>query len=320
MAETNVASTTANKAANMYNYLKVPKNLMNYNLMRGVTDFSNLAQFDNYETGYSAIITITRPKFLTVMAKADAGFEALLNSYERVIEYEFKGIDNIEDISTETSSISNGITDISIITKVTRQAGSTVNMVYTEKSGGIITKVHEAYLRGLKDPLTQIKRYNGYLDHPEIGNEAGYEKECWTYLYFVTDNTFTKLEKAFLLCNCQPTKAELSIYNSERGDIQFKEVSVEMNTFVVNSNMVDLCAQTFLDLMNDETNELYYEVNSWRFAYKGANALRDRANAFGADVDYTKLPGPVGGYKGTSMQPAAIHMKDLSASYSYTND
>lgn len=311
------AGTSEVKAASMYSFLKVPKNLMNYNLMRGVTDFSNLAQFDNYETGYSALITITRPKFLTAMAKADAGFESLLNSYERVIEYEFRGIDNIEDMTTETGTISNGITDVNVITKVTRNAGSSVSMRYTEKSGGIITKIHEAYLRGIKDPLTQVKRYNGYLDHPDINGDAGYDKECWTYLYFVTDNTFTKLEKAFLLTNCQPTKAELSIYNSDKGDIQFKEVNVEMNTFVINSNMVDLCAKTFLDLMNDETNDMYAEVNSWRFAYKGANALRDRANAFGAGVEYTDLPGPVNDLSGTSMRPAAVHMKDLSSSYSY---
>ena len=306
------------KAASMYNFLKTPKNLVSYNLMRGVTDFSNLAQFDNYETGYSVLLTVSRPKFLLAMADKDDGFKNLLDSYERVMEYEFKGLDGIDDMTADTSSISNGITDVNIITKVTRNAGGSVNMRYTEKSGGLITKVHEAYLRGIKDPMTQIKRYNGYIDHPDIDGDAGYEKECWTYLYFVTDNTFRQLERAFLLCNCQPTKAELSIYNSEKGDIAFKELSVEMNCFQINSNMVDLCAKKFLELMNDETNDLYTEVNSWRFAYKGTNALRDRANAFGGGVDYSQLPDAIDAkMPGTSLRPAQMTNVDATADYTY---
>ena len=303
------------KGANMFQFLKTPKNLMNYNLLRGVTDFSNLAQFDNYESGYSFLVTITRPKFLTVMASQDDGFKSLLDSYERVIENEFLGIDNIDDMTTETQQISNGITEVNVITKVVRQAGTTVSMRYKEKSGGLITKVHTAYLRGIKDPNTQVKRYNGYIDHPSIAGEAGYDKECWTYLYGVTDNTYMNIEQAFLLCNCQPTKADYSIYNSEKGTIEFKDITIELNTFMINSNMVDLCAKTFLEMMNDETNDLYTEVNSWRAAYKGSNALRDRVNTLGGSADYSQLPGAVSGLKQTSMQPVAS--ANTASLYSY---
>ena len=303
------------KGANMYQFLKIPKNLMNYNLLKGVTDFSNLAQFDNYESGYSFLITVTRPKMLTVMAEQDAGFDSLLQSYQKVIECEFLGIDNIDDMTTETQQISNGITEINVITKVVRQAGTTVSLRYKEKSGGLMTKVHTAYLRGIKDPYTQVKRYNGYLNHSSIAGEAGYDKECWTYLYGVTDNTFTQLEQAFLLCNCQPTKADYSIYNSEKGTIEFKDITIELNTFMVSSNMVDLCAKTFLEMMNDETNDLYTEVNSWRAAYKGVNALRDRTNSFGGSVDYSNLPGAVSGLPQTSMQPVAS--ANTASLYSY---
>lgn len=312
----NDAKAASRPAAKMYEFLKAPKELAAYNLMRGVTDFSNLAQFDLFETGYAYLITITRPKMLTVMAQNDDGFKSLLESYEIAIEREFKNLDGIEDMTGETSEISNGITSIQVITKVVRAAGHQVTMRFNEKSGGLFTKVHEAFLRGIKDPNTEIKRYNGYLDAPEI-DDAGYEKECWTYLYIVTDNTFRKLEKAYLLCNCQPTKAETSIYNFEKGDIQFKEVGVEMNCFSINSNMVDLCAKTFIEMMNDETNDLYMEVNSWRAAYQGTNSLRDRANAYGADIDYDQLPGAVNGIKGTSLRPANLDKLDTTALYDY---
>lgn len=312
-----MAQAAARPAAKMYSFLKAPKDLAAYNLMRGVTDFSNLAQFDLFETGYAFLITITRPKMLAVMAKNDDGFAALLESYEIAIEREFKNLDGIEDMTAETSTISNGITEISVITKVVRPAGHQVSMRFNEKSGGLFTKVHEAFLRGIKDPNTEVKRYNGFLDAPEI-DDAGYEKECWTYLYVVTDNTFRKLEKAFLLCNCQPTKSETSMYNFEKGDIQFKEVTVEMNCFSITSNMVDLCAKTFLEMMNDETNDLYMEVNSWRAAYQGTNSLRDRAKAYGANFDYEDLPGPVNAsMPGTSLRPARLDKLDTTALYDY---
>ena len=35
------------------NYIKMPRNVSEYTLMKGVTDYSNLKQFDLYETGYS---------------------------------------------------------------------------------------------------------------------------------------------------------------------------------------------------------------------------------------------------------------------------
>ena len=38
--------------------LKTPREILQYNLMRGVTDFSNLEQYDLYEKGYPFMIEI----------------------------------------------------------------------------------------------------------------------------------------------------------------------------------------------------------------------------------------------------------------------
>lgn len=267
-------SKVKGQAADMYRNLKVPKNLVKYNLMRGATDFSNLAQWDLFETGYSFLIPINYPAFLVQQAAKDAGFADLFESYKRIMEYEFRGLDGIDNITAETASITNGITEVNIITKVNRAAGNTVTMRYFEKSGATITKIHEAFLRGIKDPLTQVKGYNGLV---KDGMEAGYEQETFTYLYFVTDNTVTNLEKAFLLANCQPTSADYSLYNFDKGSIEFREINVEMNCFVITGNDIDFYANKFLSRMNDISDTYFFQGNSYDFGFKAIEGLKSKS-------------------------------------------
>ena len=263
------------QASSMFLNLKVPKNLIKYNLMRGATDFSNLAQWDLYETGYSFLIPISYPTFLVKQAQVDPGFYDLFESYKRIMEYEFRGLDGLDNITSETGQITNGISEINIINKVNRPAGNTVSMRYFEKSGLTISKVHEAFLRGVKDPMTQVKRYNGLITDGTL--EPGYENECFTYLYIVTDNTVMNLERAFLLTNCQPTNVDFSVYTFDKGSIEFKEISVEMNTFAITGNDIDFYAKKFLERMNNTADSYFFQANSYDFAYKGIEALAARS-------------------------------------------
>lgn len=52
----------------MFDYVKQPRDLTKYTLMRGVTDFGNLNQYNMYETGYSFFTIVSVPKFLEVLA------------------------------------------------------------------------------------------------------------------------------------------------------------------------------------------------------------------------------------------------------------
>lgn len=253
-------------------YLKKPTNLTQYKLMKGVTDFGQLEQFNLYESGYSFLVVCKIPKFLEELTKKDAkdesGLKSLIETYVHVLENEFKGLDGIEDITVDTLEISDGISSINLISKVTQQSTSTVSMRFLEKSGSVLTKTHELYLRGIKDPKTQVKHYHGLLEDGTIA-EAGYEHEVFTLLYFVTDNTARNVEKAYLLMCAQPTKAETSIYNSEKGDIANKEVTVEMNCIPVTGEMVDKKAKEVLDLMNkrEDGNSKFVDFNSTNFDY-----------------------------------------------------
>lgn len=61
MPTSNTATSVATKGA--FKGLKTPRELLNYNLMRGVTDFSNLKQWDLYEKGYPFLVVVSIPDF-----------------------------------------------------------------------------------------------------------------------------------------------------------------------------------------------------------------------------------------------------------------
>ena len=50
------------------NYIKMPRNVTEYTLMKGVTDFSNLKQFDLFESGYSFLTVVSVPRFMQLLA------------------------------------------------------------------------------------------------------------------------------------------------------------------------------------------------------------------------------------------------------------
>lgn len=249
MAETN---------SSIFAGMKTPRDLTKYTLMRGVTDFSNLAQFNLYESGYPFLIVTGIPKYLEELAKTNTEYSSLINTYKHALEYEFRGLDGLDNITVDTSELTNGISTLNVITKVNMQSASTFSMRYFEKSGSLFTKVHDLFLRGIKDPRTQVKTYNGLLRPTTNGGsaamaEAGYEYETFSFLYFVTDNTLLNIEKAFYIVSAQPTTAELNIYNAEKGQIEFKEITTEFNGYPITGPAVTAKAKEFLTWINGNT-------------------------------------------------------------------
>lgn len=271
----------------MFNGLIDPRNYTDYTLMRGVTDFGNLKQYNLYESGYSFLVVVGVPTFLEKLADADDSYKKLLNIYTHVLENEFRGIDGLEDLSVDTIELTNGISTLNVISKVNMQSASTVSMRFFEKSGTPITRLHELYLKGLKDPRTQVKTYHGLIEGMVNGKavptlEAGYENEIFTFLYFVTDNTVTKVEKAYMLLAGQPTKAETSIFNSEKGSIETKEITAEFNCFPIVGDIVNAKAKLYLDYMNNPATPASKKLikSSDDFAYTVAKNTKDLPAGF----------------------------------------
>lgn len=281
-----MAEATKSQLSSIFSNTLAPNPVTSYTLFRGVTDYTNLAQFDLYETGYSFLVLLQMPYFMDKLQENNDDYRSLITNYRHIIEYEFRGAQGIEDITGETSPLQNGITDVNIITKVTEQGGSSFSMNYFERSGSVITKTHELFLRGIKDPKTQVKRYNGLLKSPltlrnralanydantrwthvsETNNEIsdgtntvnmkdkGYQYEIYNFLLMVTDNTALNIEKAYILASCQPTLANTSIYNVTRGDIQFSEMNLQFNGIPLPGRAVNARAQDFLNYINKYT-------------------------------------------------------------------
>ena len=238
------------------------KDLTSYALFRGVTDWADLTQFNQFETGYSFLVVLSIPKFMKLLSEKNEKYRSLIETYVHVLEYEFRGLEGIENMSSDPNELTNGIKTLNVITKVNSQSNGQFTMRYYEKAGSLITKFHELFLRGIKDPTTQVKHYHGLIESGEL--EASFAYEVFSFLYIVTDNTLQNVEKAFYIVGAQPTSADFQIYNSTKGTIEFQEISVEFNGFPIQNTQVNKRAQELLDWIRKGTI-----WNESEFTYSG---------------------------------------------------
>ena len=251
--EGNITNLTENQTNGK---IKQVRSITQYDLFRGVTDFGNLGQFDYYESGYSFLFVISGPRFLNEYAlktnrNGDDTFYKIYHNYMHMLEFEFRGLSGLENMTADgTMEINNGFDTINVINKVKMQSGSSVTMNYTERSGGLINKFHSKFLSGIKDPRTGVKHYHGLIADGTYPT-PGFELETFTFLYVVTDNTTRNVEKAFLLLGAQPTTADYSMYESEKGSIEKKEISIEFNCFPITGETIDKKAQYMINAIHN---------------------------------------------------------------------
>lgn len=288
----NHATPTSVATSGAFKGLKTPRELLNFNLMRGVTDFSNLEQWDLYEKGYPFLCVVSIPQFLRDLAMQDENIRTIVNNYVHILENDFRGIDNVDNITGETGEITNGIRSVSVINKVMKPTNSNFSLNYYERSGSILTKAHELYLTGIKDPDTQVKHYHGLIDawtfngvNTVSGKDPGPHQECFSFMYFLTDNTMTKIERAFLIAACQPTTANYSdLYTGNKGDIQFAEVSLPFNGFFINNDFVYQKAQDMLLAMRNPANitnsRIIVDSNNFKYNAIAQAGIHDGDNKY----------------------------------------
>lgn len=248
------------------NYTVTPRNLTQYKAFRGVTDFTQIGQFNQYESGYQFLQVLAIPKFMEVLGNNSDRIKQMNESFKHMLEYEFRGMEGLPDMQADTFEITDGINQQRMINRVTRETSVEVSMQYFEKSGGLITKYTEYYLSGIKDPMTEAKTYHGMIAQDQC--DPGLENEVFTMLYYVTDNTQLRLERAVLLANCQLTRAETSMYNGSRDNISNKEMTISFNCFPIFGYEVDKAAKTLLkditavNVSNDGDNNITYSIDT----------------------------------------------------------
>lgn len=230
-------------------FTKRPRSVAEYTMMRGVTDFTNAAQFNAYLKGYQHIVIISVPEYLKVLGTNNPDVQKLLDLFCYILEYEFKGLDGIEDITVDNITFTDGISELNSMGKVSQQSATEISMSFTEKSGSVITKFIDMYIRGVRDPRTQAKTYHGLIKEGKLA--AGFENEVFNLMYIVTDETMLGLEKSYLLCNAWPNKAPSSIYNGTKGEIEKVDIDVTMQCFVIDGEEVDARALKMLSYLNE---------------------------------------------------------------------
>lgn len=233
---------------------------------KGVWDLTNLYQFAPYESGYCLLAVLSSPHCMRYNSKGNTKndiYNALLQqAFVKMLENEFKGLDGIEDITTETMEFTDGISTTSRISKVNQPLQQNISMRYTEKVGTLISKYLSTYLKMIKDPRTQAKTY-ATLDKPKDAVYGGFSHEVFNMLYIVTDSTYLRVEKAFLLLNAFPTSAPYSDeFNMERGSIESKEITINFTANVVDGAHANKIAKAYIrTLVNLAENHEKTKIN-----------------------------------------------------------
>lgn len=276
----------------MFSSVKVPRNLCQYRLFRGAADFGNLRQWDLYEKGYSFLTVVTVPEFIQKLAtsgcsKGPANIKLiasrLLNNFVYILEHEFRGLTGLSNLTAETSEITDGISSVAMINKVTEDTSITIQMSFFEKSGRTITKFCELFLRGIKDTRTQGKTYFGLIEEGTL--EPGFENEVFSLLYYVTDNTYRNLEGAYLFMCAQITEVPLTeVFESEKGSYSYPEIRVSFNCFPVTDDTINQEAARMLEFLlsdNAGKDKLVVDTQSTAGFYTGE---KDIKNAYGIGI------------------------------------
>lgn len=228
-------------------HVKQPRNIAEFSLMKGVTDYTNMKQFDLFETSYGFFVVCSVPIFMDQLANRDPKLKACQDIFVGILEGEFKGIDGLPDITADAGTISNGVNELQLIHNVTMDTSIQVSMTYYERSGMPLTKYLRTYLESIKDPHSKAKTYGGLIKDGII-TDPGPEYETFTFLFYVTDNTCRKLETSWILANAQPTSAPIgTMSNMQRGDITFPEVSMSFNCFPISNDRTNLIAAKMLE-------------------------------------------------------------------------
>lgn len=267
---------------NIFTGLASPKDITAYALSRGVQDWSQLAQFNMYESGYSYFVVLSIPKFLQSLCDVNTEYKSLIANYVHLLEYDFKGLDGLENITVDTQEINNNINTLNMITKVIMQGGSEFSLRVTERKGSIIEKTHELYLTGIKDPRSQVKTYHGLIQNGTLS--AGFENEVFNFLYFTTDNTYQEIESAYLITAAQIQSAENSMYSFDRSDIAHKEITINFSGFPIKGPAITAKAQNFLTYINNNT-----VYDNYKFAYNALTTMPTAGNTPGIQVSQTEV-------------------------------
>ena len=295
-------------ANNIFNkYTITPTTLTKYTALRGVSDYSQIGMYEQYERGYQFLSVLSLPKFMEKLGEKDETIKAMNANLRQELEMKFRGLDGLPDMTADTLEITDGINTQRMINRVTQETSITVTMKYFELHGALFTRYAEMFLRGIRDPYTQARTYHGLIESGDLA--PSYENEVFTMLYYVTDSTMLRLERAVLLCNCQFANADMSLYNGSKDNITNNETSVEFNCFPIWGAEVDKAAKYLLE---HEITGVSVTNDNGAIVYNGAGSAQMATSRIDGTSKLTASVLDSDGYKWGIMDAnSASHNPDL---------
>lgn len=236
------------------------KDLTKYSLFLGGLNVKAkaLEQYDPLKTGYTRIFMVQMPKFMNKI------LPIATKNFKHMIEYGFKSIDGIQNLTMEYEAITGGYAGRSFeIPTIMKDETNAITIKLQEMSGSPVREYVEMWLSGISDPHTGLCHYHGALNIDDTtGNqymEAIQANQVAEAIYVSTDNTGKQIEFACLLSNMIPKVVKRDHYNYESGTHNAVEYDVEFTCTMYTSPDVNNVAKLLLDKYKILTNYLDFK-------------------------------------------------------------
>ena len=214
-----------------------------------------LEQYDPLKTGYTRIFVVQMPKFMnSILPIASKNFKHML-------EYGFKSIDGIQNLTMEYEAITGGYAGRSFeIPTILKDETNAITIKVQEMSGSPVREYIEMWLTGIADPHTGLCHYHGALDIDDATGDMQMDaiqaNQVAEMIYVSTDNTGRRVEFACLLSNMIPKVVKRDHYNYESGTHNAVEYDIEFTCTMYTSPDVNNVATQLLDRYRILTNYL----------------------------------------------------------------
>ena len=236
------------------------KDLTKYSLFLGGLNVKAkaLEQYNPLKTGYTRIFVVQMPKFMNRILPIAS------KNFKHMIEYGFKSIDGIQNLTMEYEAITGGYAGRSFeIPTILKDETNAITIKLQEMSGSPVREYIEMWLSGISDPHTGLCHYHGALDKDAATGNAGMEaiqaNQVAEMIYVSTDNTGREIEFACLLSNMIPKVVKRDHYNYESGTHNAVEYDVEFTCTMYTSPDVNEVAKLLLDKYKILTNYLDFK-------------------------------------------------------------
>ena len=133
-----------------------------------------LEQYNPLKTGYTRIFVVQMPKFMNKI------LPIATKNFKHMIEYGFKSIDGIQNLTMEYEAITGGYAGRSFeIPTILKDETNAITIKLQEMSGSPVREYIEMWLSGISDPHTGLCHYHGAWQHCGAGICGGFEgKVC----------------------------------------------------------------------------------------------------------------------------------------------